>query len=297
VRIRLALRNRAFTFFSVVMPLAFLFVYATLLGRGDPRMVGYLFPSVLALTVMGSFWGLSIQLVTFREQGILRRFRLAPIGAGTLLASSIISTYILILPTLVAELLLVRWVWHVPSFGNLWGVFVFVSLGIFAFASFGLIVASVTNTMQETQVINNAIWFLFLFFSGAVLPLIFFPGWLQRLSVFLPATHLLIGLQYVFIAGASTWKVVAEAIALAGGAAMAFYVSAKLFRWEPEEKITRQAKWAAAAVVIPFLLLGLWENTQDTRRKELRAIYDSVLSSRIPSPAPAQSQPAPEVPR
>ena len=44
---------------------------------------------------MGSFWGLSVQLVMFREQGILRRFRLAPVSAGALLASSIFANYCL----------------------------------------------------------------------------------------------------------------------------------------------------------------------------------------------------------
>jgi ABC-2 type transport system permease protein len=285
IRMRLAMRNRAFMFFSLVMPLAFLFVYATIFGRGDPRMVGYLMPSVLALSVMGSFWGLSIQLVMFREQGILRRFRLAPTGAGALLYSSIISNYVLTLPTIAVELLLVKWIWKVPSLGNLWGVFVFVTLGIVAFSAFGLIVASVTNTIQETQVINNAIWFLFLFFSGATFPLVFFPGWLQRASVFLPATHLVIGLQYVFVGNSSVLHVLAEVIALIGGAAMALFLSIKLFRWEPEEKITRNAKLAAVAVVIPFLLLGIWENTQDARRNELRKIYENATRSSMPAPS------------
>ena len=287
MRMRLALRNVAFLFFSLIMPLGFLFVYASLFGRGDPKMVSYLLPSVLALTVMGSFWGLSVQLVMFRERGIMRRFRLAPLGAFPLLASSIVSTYILTLPTLVIELALAKWVWHVPSFGNLWGVFVFATLGSVTFASFGLIVASVTNTMQETQVINNAIWFLFLFLSGATFPLVWFPDWLQRMSVFLPATHLVIGLQYVFIGGSPVLRLGAEVIALAGGAAMALFVATRLFRWEPEEKITRRTKLVAAAVVVPFLLLGVWENTQDSRRKELRAIYESVTKRGV-TPAPAQ---------
>lgn len=284
---RLALRNRAFLFFSLLMPLAFLFLYSSLFAKGNPQMVGYLFPSVLALTVMGSFWGLSIQLVMFREHGILRRFRLAPVGPGAMLASSVLSNYILTLPTIATELLLVRTVYGVPGFGNLWGVLVMVSLGIVAFASFGLIVASMTNTIQETQVINNAIWFLFLFFSGATLPLVYFPGWLQRLSMFLPATHLVVGLQYVFIGSASTLEVAPEVIALLGGAAMAFVVSWKLFRWEPEEKVTRQSKAWAAAVVIPFLLLGAWENAVNTRRTEIQEIYKSI-GERI---NPAQAQP------
>jgi ABC-2 type transport system permease protein len=284
---RLALRNRAFLFFSLLMPLAFLFLYSSLFAKGSPQMVGYLFPSVLALTVMGSFWGLSIQLVMFREHGILRRFRLAPVGPGAMLASSVLSNYILTLPTIAIELVLVRAVYGVPGFGNLWGVFVVVSLGIMAFASFGLIVASMTNTIQETQVINNAIWFLFLFFSGATLPLVFFPGWLQRLSMFLPATHLVVGLQYVFIGSAPVRQVAPEVIALLGGAGMAFVVSWKLFRWEPEEKVTRRSKVWAAAVVIPFLLLGAWENAVNARRTEIQEIYRSI-GERM---NPAQSQP------
>ncbi len=291
IRMRLAMRNRAFMFFSLVMPLAFLFVFATIFGRGDARMVSYLMPSVLALTVMGSFWGLSIQLVTFREQGILRQFRLAPVGPFAMLVSSVISNYILTMPTVIIELMLARWVWHVNSFGNLWGLFVMMSLGTVTFASFGLIVASMTNTMQETQVINNAIWFLFLFFSGATIPIVFFPGWLQRVSVFLPATHLIIGLQYVFIGSASIWKVGPEIVALVTGLVMALFVSTKLFRWEPEARIERRSKFVAAAVVIPFLLVGIWENAQDARRSELRAIYNSAMQRSLPGQTPAQAPP------
>ncbi len=294
VRMRLALRNRAFIFFSVAMPLAFLFLYLGLLapmfarGRVE-QMRFYMLPAVLALTVMGSFWGLSIQLVMFREQGVLRRFRLAPVGAAAMLASSVLSNYVLTLPTLVIELLLSHWLFRVPDFGNLWGVFVFATLGTVAFASFGLIVASITSTIQETQVINNAIWFVLLFFSGATFPLVAFPGWLQRASMFLPATHLIVGLQYVMVAAAPTLRVDAEIIALAGGSLMAFFVSWKLFRWEPEERVTRRAKLWAVAVVVPFLLLGAWENAADSRRNELQQIYRSVLQPSIPgSGSPAE---------
>jgi ABC-type multidrug transport system permease subunit len=296
IRMRLALRNRVFIFFSVAMPLAFLFIYAVLFGRGDPNQVTYLLPAVLALTVMGSFWGLSVQLVMYREQGILRRFRLAPMGPSALLFSGVIANYVLTLPTLVIELILARYIWKVQSFGNLWGVFVFVSLGMIAFSSFGLIVASITNSIQETQMINNAIWLLFLFFSGATFPLVFFPGWLQRFSVFLPATHLVVGLQYVLIGAAPLRIVLAELVALAGGILISLFVSAKLFRWEPEEKVTRHAKLAAAAAIIPFVLLGLWENTRDTRRNQIRAIYEDVMKRGQPvqqPAAPAKDAPSP----
>lgn len=281
-RMRLALRNRAFIFFSLVMPLALLFIYLGIWGRGDSQVAFYLLGPVLALTVMGSFWGLSIQLVMFREQGILRRFRLAPVGAGAMLASSILSNYIMTLPTVVLELLLARWVFHVDRWGNLWGVWGFVTLGTITFAALGLIIASITNTTQETQMINNAVWFVFLFLSGATLPLPLLPGWVQRVSVFLPPTYLVTGLQKVQVGGVGLLQVIPELVALAGGALIAFFISVQLFRWEPEAKVTGRAKAWAAATIIPFLLLGIWENANGQLRHDARSVYDST--TRMPSP-------------
>ena len=83
---------------------------------------------------MGSFWGLSVQLVTFREQGILRRFRLAPVGAGPMLASSILSNYFMTLPVVVIEILVCRWVLHMQSWGNLWAIFLLVTFGSATFS-------------------------------------------------------------------------------------------------------------------------------------------------------------------
>ena len=283
-RMLLATRNRAFIFFSLVMPLGFLFLYAGIFARGEPRTVGYYLGPVLALTVMGGFWGLSIQLVMFREQGILRRFRLAPVGAGAVLASSLLSNYFLTIPTVVMELALAKWIYHVPSFGNLWGVWLLVTLGTLAFAAIGLIVASVTSTMQETQVINNAIWFPLLFLSGATIPFALLPGWVQNVGVFLPATHLVTGLQQVMLRSASVLNVGPEILALVGGTAVAFFISKNLFRWEPEERVTRRAKAWAVATVIPFLLLGIWESTNGRLRKDARSNFiDAVPRPTLPS--------------
>lgn len=285
-RMMLALRNRAFMFFSVIMPLGFLFVYSSVFGRGEPRAVGYLLSAVLALTVMGGFWGLSVQLVIFREQGILRRFRLAPLGPGSMLASSLLSNYVLTLPIICLELLLAHFWYKVPSFGNLWGVFVLITLGIVAFSSLGLIVASVANTMQETQVIANAIWFPLLFLSGATIPFPLLPGWLQRFSLFLPATHLVTGLQQVMRQSASVFGVKPAILSLVGGTLLCFFVARNLFRWDPEEKVTRRAKLWAVATVIPFVLLGIWENSQGQMRRDAREIFNSIQGPAQPSNAP-----------
>src|SRR5215471_6025959 len=133
MRVRLALRNKMFFFFSVVMPLGFFFLYAAVFAKGIAREVASLLGPVLALNVMGSFWGLSATLVTFREQGILRRFHVTPATATDMLLSSIFANFALTLPTVFVELLLAKFLFHVPSLGNLVSLLLLVSIGTTAF--------------------------------------------------------------------------------------------------------------------------------------------------------------------
>jgi ABC-type uncharacterized transport system permease subunit len=273
-RMKLAMRNRAFFFFSLVMPLLFLVGAVTIFRKQGTAWVGYILGAILTVTVMGSFWGLSVQLVTFREQGILRRFRLAPVGAGPMLASSILSNYFMTLPAVVIELLVCRWVFHMQSWGNLWALFVLVTIGSATFSAFGLIVASVTNTMQETQMINNLIWSGFLFLSGATFPLAIFPMWIRRVSLFMPATYLATGLESAGADLASAAEVATDLVALAIGLWVAFEISRRLFRWEPEAKVPSNAKLWVVVALIPFLLFGTYENIWGSRLERIQREFE-----------------------
>jgi len=273
---QLALRNKMFFFFSVVMPLGFFFLYAGVFAKGDPRAVSFYLGPVIALNVMGSFWGLSATLVTFREQGILRRFHVTPVSASDMLASSILANFVLTLPTVAVILLLARVFFHVPNFGNLLALFLFVCVGTVAFGSLGLVVASITNTMQETQVLNQILWLPLIFLSGATLPLAYLPKMVQSVAVFLPATYLVTALQQATLFSKSIFQLMAYFLALLGWTILSFFVASQLFRWEPETKIPRNGKLWAAATIIPFLLLGIWEQGNGKMLAEAQAAYRAV---------------------
>jgi ABC-2 type transport system permease protein len=276
MRIRLTLRNKMFLFFSVIMPFGFFFLFAGIIAKGDPRVVRFLLGPVIAMAVMGSFWGLSAALVTFREQGILRRFHVTPVTAADMLASSIVANYVLILPTVACELFFARIIFHVSDFGNLFSFAVFVTVGVISFASMGLVVASVTNTMQETQVLNQLIWLPLIFLSGATIPLASLPKLAQLFGIFLPATYLVWGLQGAIYTSLPIWKLWVEVVSLLCWAILTFTVAANLFRWEPESKIPRNAKLWAAATALPFLLLGIWEQHTGSLLMDARAAYRSI---------------------
>jgi len=231
---------------------------------------------VLGLNVMGSFWGLSATLVTFREQGILRRFHVTPVTASDMLASSVLANFSLTLPVVFVELLCARFIFHVHDLGNLLTTTLLVGIGTVSFGSLGLVVASVTNTMQETQVLNQLLWLPMLFLSGATLPVAYLSTYVQRVALFLPATYMVSGLQNGIYYSAHIWQLPIQVASLVCWGALSFFVSTQLFRWEPETKIPRNAKMLAAATVIPFLLLGIYEQKNSKILNDAKAAYESI---------------------
>ena len=295
-RMQLAMRNRMFFFFSVVFPMAMFFLYAGVFAKGNPRVVSYFLGPVIAFNVMGSFWGLSVALVMFREQGILRRFHIAPVTAADMLASSVLANFVLTLPTVCLELFLSWAIFHVPNFGNLLSLFIFVLVGTVSFASLGLVVASVTNTMQETQVINQLIWLPLIFLSGATLPLAYLPKAVQRFAVFLPATYLVSALQSALYSSLSVGKLLVQLSALAIWGLLTFFIATQLFRWEPETKIPRRGKLFALATALPFFLLGVWENGNGNILPQAQATFrslDAPQSNQAPQNSPSQQKHGP----
>jgi ABC-type multidrug transport system permease subunit len=261
MRVQLALRNKMFFFFSIILPLGFFFLYCGVFAKGQPDGVAFLLGPVLGLNVMGSFWGLSATLVMFREQGILRRFHVTPVTATDMLISSILANYVLTLPTVVVELFLARTLFHVPHLGNLLSVFLLVSIGTISFGSLGLVIASITNTMQETQVLNQLLWLPLIFLSGATIPFTSLSKTVQHIALFLPATYLVHGLKSAIVDRQGPEHVGLALISLTVWFLLTLFLSSQLFRWEPEAKIPRRAKLYVAATAIPFLLLGIWEAT------------------------------------
>jgi ABC-type multidrug transport system permease subunit len=285
IRIRLAMRNKMFLFFSLLMPLIFLFLFVMLWGKSNPDKISFILGGVITLTVMGGFWGLSVQLVTFREQGILRRFRLAPVGAGPMLASSIVANFILVVPFVFFEILIGRYILHTEQWGNVGAIFLLVMIGSAAFSSFGLVVASVTNTMQETQIINQLIWMVFLFLSGATVPLAVFPDWIKRITLFSPATYLAVGLQAAAINKVVLSELGTEFAALTLGLFVAFEISRRIFRWEPEAKAPSSAKFWVAAALVPFIVFGAYENATGKMLHRVNSMMAFLDNSHDPAPA------------
>lgn len=288
--IKLVTRTKVALFFTFFFPLIFLFVYAGIFARGNPQGVLYFFGPVATLNIMGSgFWGLGMQSVMQRERGSLRRYRLAPIGPGSMVFSSLLANYLLELPTIGLLVLCAMVFFHMPLQIHPLTLLILVTAGTFAFAGFGLTIASVANTMQEAQVYNNVVWFTLLFLSGVTLPLPMLPAWIQPVAAFLPATYLVSSFQGIMVSHESLFAYLPEMVVLLASGTFGLLLAWKLFRWEKEEKISTRAKWIAVIYIVPFLAMGYWMNHNGRFAASAQASFSLMthppLTAERPAPA------------
>lgn len=257
--LRLTLRERTVFFFNYAFPVGFFFLFATLGKAKETNTIANVLTSVLTIGLLGNgFFGGGLRAISERENGILRRFKVAPPGALPILVSGLVVGMLQYLPVVLFLLVI-----SMLNYGMAWpanwiSFFLFVIIANFAMRSMGGIIAAVANSMAESQIIIQCLYFPMMLLSGATVPITILPPWVQSLVQFIPATHLVTGLQGILLRQESlldNWKPV---VALIITACACTLISLKVFRWEKGEKLPPRAKAWVLAVLAPFFVIGAW---------------------------------------
>ena len=258
--LKLALRNRSVIFFNYLFPLIFFFIFGQAMHAERGAAMTIVISMVLIIGILGNgLFGAGIRAVQEREANILRRYKVTPITPAPLLFASVITGWILYMPNVILIFTLAHLLYGMPWPQSMSSILIFITVAIVGFRAIGLILASVVNSMQESQLLVQLIYLPMLFLSGATFPLSMFPPWLLVVTQFVPATYMVTGIQGMLLRHEGLAANLQPAMALLLTAFVGLFISYKLFRWEKEEKIRASAKLWLAAVLTPFLLLGLWQ--------------------------------------
>ncbi len=198
-------RTRTRILSSFVQPILFLFV----LGYGMSTLVGttggfdfkkFVFPGIVAMTVVTTAIFSAISIVWDREFGFLREMLVAPVSRGALVAgktlggatvATVQGTIMLVLAPLIGVHLTVLLVVEVVALELLMAV---------ALTTFGVFVASRIQRIEGFQVVMQLVLFPMLFLSGALFPLKGLPAWLAVITRVNPLTYAVDPLRHVVFA-------------------------------------------------------------------------------------------------
>lgn len=239
-------RTRTRIITGLVQPLLFLFV----LGYGMGSLVGttggfdfkkFVFPGIVAMSVVSTAIFSAISIVWDREFGFLREMLVAPVPrsalalgktAGGATVATAQGTLMLALAPLIGVRLTVLTVVEVIALEFLMAV---------ALTTFGVFIASRIERIEGFQVVMQLVLLPMLFLSGALFPLTGLPGWLTVLTRANPLTYAVAPLR----------AVVFEAQDMPPAAAARFPTELTLFGHA-------LSTWAEVGIVAAFAITFFW---------------------------------------
>lgn len=237
VELRLYLREPSAFFFTLIFPLLLMMLFGSIWGN-EPfpeQFFGYIdysaasFIGIVILTT--GIMNLTVNIASYREKGILRRFMATPLSPVAFLMAELGAILIITALGVVLLLLAGAVIFGMHFWGNPVEAFVAFLLGCGALAGLGFIPASLAPSARSGAVIANILYFPMLFLSGAALPQDMLPGFLRTVSQAFPLTHSIRLLRGIWLGGhLSEYPV--EIAVLAGTLIAGAFFAARMFRWD-----------------------------------------------------------------
>ena len=234
-------RNPASVFFTVMLPLIFLFIFATIFGNEEIEERGvkattYYVPAIVSLAVISAtLQSLAINLAQDRERGLLKRVRGTPLPTATFVSgrvgnSLVVSVLMVVLVAVIGNL-----VYNVslPD-ETIPAVLLTLAVGAFSFCCLGFALTAAIPSEDAAPAISNATVLPLYFISGIFIPDSEIPEGVLRVADVFPIRHF-------FEAFFTAWdpnttgsgvELGDLAVVLAWGLA-GLLVALIAFRWEP----------------------------------------------------------------
>ena len=248
VSLSLHFRNRMALIYGYLFPTMFLIAF-WVLYRYDRVPLARHMGELLTVTALGgACFGLPTTMVSERERGVWRRYRLAPVRTGTLLASTIAARYVLLVLAGLLQVVLAMVIgMPLPNHPlDLWIAFTFVA---FALMGLGLVIATLADNVPAVQALGQCIFLPMLIIGGVAVQLTSLPEWVQHLSAFFPGRYAVEAMQTsVTGAGLGVMRFSLLALLLTGLAG--FVAGIRMFRWDAEQRFVERGGKAWVAVAL-----------------------------------------------
>jgi ABC-2 type transport system permease protein len=238
-------RNPQALFFTIGLPLLYLFIFATVFGKYHEHLAGQpgtlkastaIVASVMVIGVVSAaFQFLATTLVNDREAGILKRLRSAPVPTATFLSGYLINSILTaaLLATLVAGLGRAAYGVSLPT-AHVLAAVVTVLVGAFASCALAFAITVPIRKATTATALVPAITLTLFFLSGNFFSLDGAPAGLRLVANIFPVRHFYMAMITAFnphVTGSGFAPRDLGVLALWGAAGLA--LAAWKFRWTP----------------------------------------------------------------
>jgi ABC-2 type transporter len=279
ISLQLHLRNKMALIYGYLFPTIFLVAFWVLYRFEQVPLVRHMGELLTVTALGGACFGLPTTMVSERERGVWRRYRLAPVSTATLVASTVAARYLLLIVAAVLQIVLAMAI-GMPFPRHPFDLFVAFTCVAFAFIGLGLVITMMADSVPAVQALGQCIFLPMLIIGGVAVPLSTLPGWAQRVSSFFPGRYAVDAIQ-VSVNGGGLGVAGFSVLALLLIGAAGCLAGVMMFRWDAQQRFaTAPGKGWVAVALAAWVAVGL---AAESRGRDARTTSPSVSRS-DPSP-------------
>jgi ABC-2 type transport system permease protein len=252
---RTGIRNKNLFLIYYLFPIGFYLLIGLIMPQINPGFLETMIPAMVVFTVLvGTMLGLPDPLVTAREAGIFRSYKINGVPAFS----------ILIIPALTTSLHAVLASAIITATAPLlfdavlpinWTYFVLIGLVMtFACAGLGVLIGVISPDSRMTVLWSQLVFIPSMLLSGLMMPYDFLPEAARKIAQLLPATHAMNairGLAYGYSADFSAWGSI---FVLLISGILGFALAVYLFNWDRHNTTQRGHPLLASLALLPYVV-------------------------------------------
>jgi ABC-2 type transporter len=295
ISLKLHARNKTALLYSYLFPTIFLVAFWVLYRFEQVPLVRHVGELLTVTALGGACFGLPTTMVSERERGVWRRYKLTPVSTFTLVAGTVAARYLLLVVAALLQLVLAMGL-GMPLPRHPFELFLAFTVVAFAFIGLGLVIAMMADNVPAVQALGQCIFLPMLIIGGVAVPLASLPDWAQTLSAFFPGRYAVEALQAcVTGAGLGVERFSVLALVLIGAAGC--LAGAKMFRWDSEQRFAAAPgkAWVGVALAA-WVAVGVLSEAQGRNpQKVTGTLPEKVAATLGEERAPAAPVGTPDV--
>ena len=294
--LRLNFRSMQALVYGYVFPILFLLGFGSIYSKENPPLQNELGQLLTVTILSGACFGMPTAMVSERERGVWRRYRLLPSATGGIVLSAMVVRCIIVFIALVMQIMLAHWIYktHWPAHPwKLMGIFGFVT---FAFLGLGLVIAMLADNVPAVQALGQAIFLPMIMIGGVGMKLDQLPEWARHVAAFLPGLYSVDAMDAALHEKAASYAIPLPfclaalfAIGVAG-----LLAGRQMFRWDSAQKMTASARGWVSVAIAAWIAVGVTaEQTGNIKTRKFQQIAATQPTTQPTTEPVAATEPAP----
>ena len=250
---RTGFRNKNLLLMNYLFPLGLYVMMSLIMPAVNPLFKAVIIPGMITFGMMAStLLGMPDPLVTAREAGIFRSFKINGIPALNILMVPTLSTILHVCVVSLIITLTAPFFFDAPPPVN-YPLFALVILaGAVALAGLSVLIGVVAANSRMTVLYSQVIFLPSMIIGGVMLPIDMLPDAAAKIARLFPSTHLMSAFAGLAMGGEAPISPWGSLLTLVAGGVTAFFLALFLFRWDSQNSGWRAHPAVALLALLPY---------------------------------------------